>query len=121
MLHSDIQGAELDILQGFRKAIAQQKVGYALISTHGSNHESVLKFFRDAGYLIIAAHTVEESCSGDGLVVARSPEYGNIEHVEISLNQFSGSVIGRLRLLIGGLFVPRLRLLLKLAGKVGTE
>ncbi|MHB8057203.1 MAG: FkbM family methyltransferase [Desulfuromonadaceae bacterium] len=84
LLHSDIQGAEYEMLLGCRRAIATSRIGYVFISTHGECHDKCLAFLREHGFTIIASHTIEESYSADGLIVAASPNVPRIPPVSIS-------------------------------------
>jgi len=77
VLHMDIQGAEVSALEGARRSIESGKLRFVFISTHHhaiSNdprtHQKCLDFIHKHGGHIIAKHTVLESCSGDGLIVA---------------------------------------------------
>ena len=74
---ADIQGAEWSMLQGMSRTLAAGKARIVIISTHHANltgdyltHEKCLDFLRGHGAVILAEHTVEESYSGDGLIVA---------------------------------------------------
>ena len=85
ILHSDIQGAEYDMLLGAQKSIISHKVGYVFLSTHGNKmHEKCLHFLYDHNFKIVAAHTQKESYSFDGLIVAKSENIVGIETVSIS-------------------------------------
>ncbi|HEX7633281.1 MAG TPA: FkbM family methyltransferase [Candidatus Saccharimonadales bacterium] len=77
ILHIDIQGAELQALEGALQSIRKGIVRFVFISTHHyviSNdpniHNKCLKFIEDNNGTIIAQHTVLESSTGDGLIVA---------------------------------------------------
>lgn len=77
ILHFDIQGAELETLRGAEKSIRAKKIRFVFISTHHyaisenpSIHEECLDFIETLGGTIVASHSVLESCSGDGLIVA---------------------------------------------------
>lgn len=74
ILHADIQGAEYLMLNGAAKSLAERRIKYLFISTHGFEHRKCLRLIRKHGYHILAEHTVLESVSGDGLIVAASPE-----------------------------------------------
>ena len=76
ILHADIQGGEIGMLRSIKKHL--YKIYYFFISTHGSNyHNPCLNFFREHNFTIVAEHTDYESCSGDGLIVAkRAGVYG---------------------------------------------
>jgi FkbM family methyltransferase len=77
ILHIDIQGSELHALQGALQSIKAGIVRFVFISTHHYTisgdpniHNKCLKFIKDHGGTIVAQHTIFESCSGDGLIVA---------------------------------------------------
>lgn len=74
ILHADIQGAEYLMLNGASKALSERRIKYLFISTHGFEHRRCLRLIRQHGYRILAEHTVLESVSGDGLIVAASPD-----------------------------------------------
>lgn len=91
ILHSDIQGEELNMLLGAEHALKNKKIGYLVISTHWADafHDKVLQKTRELGYFIIAEHNVTDSYSGDGLIVARLPELAGPGKVPISLRSDS--------------------------------
>ena len=75
ILHSDIQGAEVEMLQGAISAIKDKKIKYFFISTHGNDiHNFCLEFLKNNAYKIICSHDENESFSADGLIVASSDE-----------------------------------------------
>ena len=84
ILHADIQGAELEMLEGCRRSLMENRIGYLFVSTHADKHAECLAVIRRAGYQLVAEHSVEESCSGDGLIVARSEHSPQIPAVEIT-------------------------------------
>jgi hypothetical protein len=72
ILHSDIQGAEVKMLESCKKSLRNQKIDYLFVSTHTQGiHASCKKIIVESGYLIISEHDMNESCSVDGLIVAR--------------------------------------------------
>lgn len=73
ILHSDIQGAEVDMLKGCKRLIDEKRIGYFFISTHRGVHESCLTILKDANLEILVSTTREESFSADGLIVAKLP------------------------------------------------
>ncbi len=97
VLHMDIQGAELAALKGAKRSIQKGKIRFVFVSTHHyviSNdplvHQKCLDFIINSGGYIISEHTVAESCSGDGLIVASfKPEDKNFK-VEQSLHNTNG-------------------------------
>lgn len=87
LLHADVQGAEYDMLLGAERAFHNHQIGYVFISTHGYEHERCVSYLEKCAYRIIAAHSVLESFSGDGLIVARSPEHPGPDGVDISVRK----------------------------------
>jgi hypothetical protein len=84
ILHSDIQGAEYQMLLTCCESIKNGKIDYFFISTQSSLvHENCRDFLLDADFLIIAEHKVEESCSYDGLIVARKKEIEGPTHISL--------------------------------------
>jgi FkbM family methyltransferase len=84
ILHADIQGAELEMLEGCKRSLAGNRIGYLFISTHAGKHSACRDVVRRAGYQLVAEHSIAESCSGDGLIVARSKRSPQIPAVEIT-------------------------------------
>lgn len=75
ILHSDIQGFELEMLQDASNTLKAKKVDFVFVSTHSQNgHQIVLSTLRDHGYRIeIASDFENQTTSYDGLVFASSP------------------------------------------------
>jgi FkbM family methyltransferase len=91
VLHLDIQGAELAVLESCRALIGEGRIRFVVVSTHHHSisgdpqtHQRVLDLVADLGGHVIAEHTVLESFSGDGLVVASFDERDAGVHVELS-------------------------------------
>jgi len=89
ILHADVQGAEFDMLHGAEHALRSQSIKYLFISTHGCVHQACLNYLIALGYQIIAAHSVLESFSGDGLIVARAQGCAGPAYVDISRHKAS--------------------------------
>lgn len=77
ILHMDIQGAETRFIRSMRDAIPTGLVRFLVASTHhasitgsATTHEDCLAELRSQGAVILAEHSVAESYSGDGLIVA---------------------------------------------------
>jgi FkbM family methyltransferase len=77
LLLVDIQGAEVPMLDGARELLQSGAVRFLVISTHHHRisgdpltHQRVVMLLRDLGAHIVCEHTVAESFTGDGLVVA---------------------------------------------------
>jgi FkbM family methyltransferase len=84
ILHADIQGAEEELLKGAQSTLGQKKVDYIVISTHGECHEPCIAKIKDYGYKIWVSHTIAESVSADGLIVAYNPNLPPPPSVTIS-------------------------------------
>ncbi|MEO1628896.1 MAG: FkbM family methyltransferase, partial [Bacteroidota bacterium] len=86
VLHSDIQGFELDMLHGSRETLSQGKVGYAFISTHSNElHEQCRAHLEtEYNFSLVASANLDESFSWDGILVMKAPDYPGIESVQIS-------------------------------------
>jgi len=77
LLLADIQGAETAMLAGCAAALAARRIRFLFVSTHHHSisgdpltHQRCLRILSDAGAHLVAEHSVAESCSGDGLIVA---------------------------------------------------
>lgn len=72
LLHSDIQGAEINMLEGCKQLLQDKRIGYFFISTHRGTHEKCSEMLENAGYEILLSITRKESFSADGLIIAKS-------------------------------------------------
>ena len=77
LLFADVQGAEWPLLDGARAVLRDGRVRFVIASTHHHvisgdplTHYRCLDLLRELGAHIIVEHTVAESYSGDGLIVA---------------------------------------------------
>jgi len=77
VLHVDIQGAEVALLDSFFLDEKRSNVRFIIISTHheyicGSKtiHQDCLKSLNRLGAVVLAEHSIEESYSADGLILA---------------------------------------------------
>jgi hypothetical protein len=72
ILHSDIQGAELDMLEGGRETFERGIVDYVFISTHSNElHRGCLEKLRSYGFAILVSCDVDATVSYDGVIVAK--------------------------------------------------
>ncbi len=99
ILHLDIQGFELPALHGALETIRTGKLRFLFVSTHhfvisGSptTHQDCLSFIEKNGGHIIASHSVYESSSGDGLIVASFDKVDGDFTVEISFEPTGNSL-----------------------------
>lgn len=87
ILHSDIQGAEVELVRTCAESIRQQKIDYYFISTHSDPiHQDCLHYLMSQGLLIVAEHSVLESFTDDGVIVAKRRGALGPDRVAISKN-----------------------------------
>lgn len=71
ILHSDIQGAEMEMLLGAEQTLEQNRIDFIFISTHAQEiHEKVLQFLNELNFHIVAEADLAETFSVDGLIAA---------------------------------------------------
>lgn len=78
LLHCDAQGAELAVLESLAGLAAAKRLDWVMVSTHSHHitgdpltHQRCLAMLCQLGAIIVAEHDVQESYSGDGLILAR--------------------------------------------------
>ncbi len=78
LLHCDAQGAERAVLESCIGLAQAGRLGWLMVSTHTHHitgdpltHQRCLAVLLQAGATIVVEHDVQESFSGDGLIVAR--------------------------------------------------
>ncbi len=92
LLHSDIQGAEREMLRGAQGMLSRRAIDYLFISTHSHGlHHACLELLQAADYRLIASHEVHESYSMDGLLVARRQELPGLDFCPVSRANGPGS------------------------------
>ncbi len=85
LLHSDIQGAELEMLDGANRTLGCNVVDYVFISTHSDQlHFAVIERLRSRGYRVeVDSNFGRHTTSFDGFVLAASPSaaaiFGNLQ------------------------------------------
>jgi len=85
LLHSDIQGYELQMLEGASDSFLQGKVGYVFISTHSNQvHGACENKLRDYDHVILHSINLDNSYSEDGLIVAARPDSPSIPVFQLS-------------------------------------
>jgi hypothetical protein len=88
ILHSDIQGYELDMLYGCMESITANKISYFFISTHSNDlHSQCIFFLLKYNFAILANINCSQSFSVDGLIVAKAAFVSKPEKVEISFKE----------------------------------
>lgn len=72
ILHADIQGFELAMLDGAQGMLSRSRVDFVFVSTHtNALHASCLKSLLSVGYDILADADLDNTFSVDGLIVAK--------------------------------------------------
>jgi FkbM family methyltransferase len=92
LLHADVQGGELALLLSCEALFLAGKIRFAVISTHhgsisgsAKTHSECVDYLNSVGAHIMCEHDVDESFSGDGLIVAAMrPEDKLIPEIAIS-------------------------------------
>ena len=85
ILHSDIQGEELNMLKGSVNSLSSGLIDFLFISTHSDElHTQCANFLESFKYEIIASANVSQSYSVDGVLVAKrkgvpGPEFINVD------------------------------------------
>lgn len=99
LLHMDVQGFEMPALKGSINAIKEGRVRFVFVSTHHyffsqnpNTHAECLEFLRSNGAHIISSHTIAESFSGDGLIVASFDERDKDFKIDMQLNHTDQSL-----------------------------
>jgi len=108
VLHCDIQGYEIEMLQGATQALTKKKVDYWFISTHSQDlHVQADVALREAGYRIEAsADFASQTTSFDGFMLGVHPDrppvfpgpapLGRVEIATATPRALIESVVGRL-------------------------
>jgi hypothetical protein len=79
ILHSDIQGYELEMLAGAQESFSRRMVDYIFISTHRHFlHYRCLEVLERAGFRILAEVDMMGTVSVDGVIVAARTDLGPI-------------------------------------------
>lgn len=98
---ADIQGAETLLLENSREILSSGTVRFLIVSTHDMSisgdpltHQKALKVIEESGGHVIAEHSVSESFSGDGLIVASFHEVDRDFVVEVSRARAKDSLFG---------------------------
>lgn len=92
ILHSDIQGYEVDMLNGSKKCLSQNLIDYFFISTHDQKiHYQCLDILKNYNYKIIGSADFDnQTFCHDGVIIACS---NNIDFSPIDLGDRSKSTI----------------------------
>lgn len=95
VLHSDIQGFEMQMLGGAAELLSSQAVDYVFVSTHTAElHGQVLECLKSHNYRIEAAADFDRATTSfDGLVFASSPQK---QPLFVDFEPFSRDELGHL-------------------------
>lgn len=86
VLHSDIQGFEMEMLQGARKSLSQGMIDYLFISTHSNElHADCREFLIGVGFIILCEADLGQTYSWDGVIVAKRELVKGPSKIDISL------------------------------------
>jgi FkbM family methyltransferase len=101
LLLSDVQGAETDLLTTGQDVLRSGRVRFLVVSTHHHSvsedpltHQRCRDLLESAGAHIITDHSVLESCSGDGLLVASTDPRDRDMRVEVTVVRNRDSIYG---------------------------
>ncbi|MES2963067.1 MAG: FkbM family methyltransferase, partial [Bdellovibrionota bacterium] len=84
ILHADIQGAELDMLEGARRAMKERKIRFFCISTHENHlHYDCIKVLKANDYVILCEVDLDRCMHMDGFIVARAKEMPGPSSIEV--------------------------------------
>jgi FkbM family methyltransferase len=100
LLHCDAQGVEFAVVESCLELAAAGRLEWLVVSTHTHHisndpltHQRCLASLRRAGAIILAEHDVQESFSGDGLIVAKfGTERTDWRAPRLSYNRYSYSL-----------------------------
>lgn len=99
----DTQGAEIAALQGCERTVADGALRFAVISTHHHSitgdpltHQRCLDILAGYGAHILVEHTVHESSSGDGLIVASLDKRDAGVTIDVSRTRAADTLFGPL-------------------------
>jgi hypothetical protein len=75
ILHSDVQGFEMEMLQGAIHSLDARRIRYLFISTHSEElHARCGAFLDERGYEVVVSVSPAQSYSFDGVLMARNPQ-----------------------------------------------
>jgi hypothetical protein len=83
ILHSDIQGSEINMLSEAKKSLSSYSIDYLFISTHSQKiHNLCADILKSYGYIIEVSSDVDtQSTSLDGFILATSPDAEKIFNI----------------------------------------
>jgi len=86
ILHSDIQGAEHEMLLGARKSLRAGLIDYLFISTHSNKlHSACTDLLDEMDFALLAEANLDDSYSFDGVIAAKAPHVQGPDLIAIAL------------------------------------
>ena len=93
LLHSDIQGFELDMLHGAKRALSERRITWFFISTHSDElHAQCEAHLAGTGNVTVASVPPSESYAVDGILVARAADAPDIGTLALSRRKARGRI-----------------------------
>ncbi len=91
ILHMDVQGAELEALRGATRMLAEERIDYVFVSTHGNElHAKARELLMSLGHRVVADADCDDSFSQDGILVTCR---AGIAHPEVPISRRGGAKI----------------------------
>ncbi len=88
ILHSDIQGAEVDMLLGATQALMNRKIHYICLSTHSDElHRDCLKIIQEHNFEILCEADLTHAMHVDGFLIARAKEMPGLGPLKVHKRQ----------------------------------
>lgn len=86
LLHCDIQGEEMHLLTEDGETLRSGRVDWLFISTHHDDHfhARCVSKVQELDFVIVAEHSISQSYSGDGLIVAKRRGVAGPDSIAIS-------------------------------------
>lgn len=111
ILHSDIQGYELEMLEGSSTFLQEHRADYIFVSTHSQKlHSSVVQTLENLGYRVeISADFDHQTTSLDGFVLASSPNVEPIFEEFVPMGRIEIAGLNQQQLIAYLLSVPLVR------------
>lgn len=92
LLHSDIQGFELDMLRGADRAFSERRIDHVFISTHSNElHRECVAWLVGKNYRVHQDIDLDATFSHDGLIVAHRPDLPPVS--ALNLDRRRGSLL----------------------------
>jgi len=75
ILHSDIQGFEVEMLHDCKKALKNRLIDRVIVSSHSNDlHYASIEVLESQGYKVEVSSDYDETTSNDGIILASNPD-----------------------------------------------